>query len=62
MAEYPSEFEFDAMLTDGTVVHVRPIRPSDAELEHRFILRVGPRSMYQRFFQAKRDLTPEELR
>jgi acyl-CoA synthetase (NDP forming)/RimJ/RimL family protein N-acetyltransferase len=62
MAEYPSEFEFDAMLTDGTVVHVRPIRPSDAELEHQFILRVGPRSMYQRFFLAKKDLTPEELR
>jgi acyl-CoA synthetase (NDP forming)/GNAT superfamily N-acetyltransferase len=62
MTEYPSEFEFDAMLTDGSVVHVRPITPDDAELEHEFILRVGPQSMYQRFFQVKRDLTPEELR
>jgi acyl-CoA synthetase (NDP forming)/RimJ/RimL family protein N-acetyltransferase len=62
MAGYPHEFEFDVLLTDGSVVHLRPIRPEDAPLEHAFILRVGPQSMYQRFFRAKNDLSPEELR
>lgn len=62
MPGYPSEFEFDVLLRDGGVVHFRPIRPEDAPLEHEFILRVGPQSMYQRFFRAKKDLSPEELR
>ncbi|MGF1665312.1 MAG: GNAT family N-acetyltransferase [Acidimicrobiia bacterium] len=62
MAGYPHEFEFDVLLKDGRVVHIRPIRPDDAQLEHDFILRVGPQSMYQRFFRAKKDLSPEELR
>ena len=62
MAEYPREFEFDALLRDGDVIHFRPIRPEDAPMEAAFIGRVGPQSMYQRFFQAKRELSPEELR
>ena len=62
MAGYPNEFEFDVLLKGGRVVHIRPIRPEDAQLEHDFISRVGPQSMYQRFFRAKKDLSPEELR
>jgi len=62
MVDFPHEFEFDVLLRDGGVVHFRPIRPEDATLEHEFILRVGPQSMYQRFFRAKKDLSPEELR
>jgi acyl-CoA synthetase (NDP forming)/RimJ/RimL family protein N-acetyltransferase len=62
MATYPSEYEFDVLLSDGEVIQIRPIRPEDAELEDDFIHRVGPESMYQRFFRAKKDLTPEELR
>lgn len=62
MAGYPREFEFDVLLKDGRVVHIRPIKPEDAPLEHDFIQRVGAQSMYQRFFMAKKDLSPEELR
>lgn len=62
MAEYPKEFEFDVLLRDGAVIHLRPIRPDDADREHRFFQRVGPESVYHRFFRMKRDLSPEELR
>jgi len=62
MAEYPQDFEFDVLLRDGAVIHLRPIRPDDAEREHRFFQRVGPESVYHRFFRMKRDLSPEELR
>lgn len=61
-AAYPAEFEFDVLLRDGDVIHLRPVSPEDASLEAAFISRVGPRSMYQRFFRAKKELTPEELR
>lgn len=62
MAEYPTEFEFDVLLNDGQAIHIRPIRPDDAEREHRFFQRVGSESVYQRFFGMKLDLSPEELR
>ena len=62
MAEYPSEFEFDVLLRDGRAIHLRPIKPEDAPREHAFFKRVGPESVYRRFFQVKTDLTPEELR
>jgi len=62
MAGYPNEFEFDVILSDGEVVQMRPIKSEDADLEEQFIARVGAESLYFRFFKAKRDLSPEELR
>ncbi len=62
MAEYPTEFEFDVLLKNGQALHIRPIRPDDAEREHRFFQRVGPESVYHRFFGMKLDLSPEELK
>jgi acetyl coenzyme A synthetase (ADP forming)-like protein len=62
VAEYPSEFEFDVLLRDGRAIRLRPIKPEDAPREHRFFQRVGPESVYRRFFQVKTDLTPDELR
>lgn len=62
MAAYPGEFAFDLLLRDGEVVQMRPIKPDDLELEQDFITRVGPQSLYFRFFKAKRELSPEELR
>jgi acetyl coenzyme A synthetase (ADP forming)-like protein len=61
MADYPAEFEFDVLLRDGDVVHMRPIRPDDVDLLRRFYGRVGPQSAYFRFFRVKRELSPEEL-
>ncbi len=62
MAEYPIEFEFDTLLKDGEVIHLRPIRPDDADRERRFFGRVGQESVYYRFFRIKAELSPEELR
>ncbi|NND02740.1 MAG: GNAT family N-acetyltransferase [Acidimicrobiia bacterium] len=62
MADYPTDFEFDLLLRDGEVVQMRPIRPEDLALEQDFITRVGTQSLYFRFFKAKRELSPEELR
>ncbi|MDH3299849.1 MAG: GNAT family N-acetyltransferase [Acidimicrobiia bacterium] len=61
MAEYPTEFEFDVLLKNGQVIHIRPIQPDDVEREARFIRRVGPESAYFRFFNTKRELSPAEL-
>ena len=60
--DYPSEFEFDALLRDGRVIHFRPIRPDDAQRESEFFARVGPVSVYHRFLIPKPDLSPGELR
>ena len=61
MAEYPAEFEVDAVLRDGGVVHIRPITPADQELLHGLFLSMGQKSRYFRFFQDKEDLSPREL-
>jgi acetyl coenzyme A synthetase (ADP forming)-like protein len=61
VADYPEEFDFDVVLKDGDVIRMRPIRPSDADLEAEFIGRVGPESMYYRFFRYRSGLSDEEL-
>ncbi|MDP8958839.1 MAG: GNAT family N-acetyltransferase [Actinomycetota bacterium] len=62
MPAYPGQYEMDVVLKDGSVVHVRPIRPEDAQALYRFFHRLGRDSVYQRFFRAKSDLSPDELR
>jgi acyl-CoA synthetase (NDP forming)/RimJ/RimL family protein N-acetyltransferase len=47
---YPREWEADVLLADGGVAHLRPIRPSDADLLIAFYERVSPESKYLRFF------------
>jgi GNAT superfamily N-acetyltransferase len=55
-------YEATAELRDGTPVRIRAIRPSDkAELTWGF-RRLSEEAVYHRFFQAKRDLTRQELR
>ncbi len=61
MSDYPRDWVFDVVLKDGGTTRLRPIRPEDADGLHRFFRRVGSDSVYQRFFRAKSDLTPEEL-
>jgi acetyl coenzyme A synthetase (ADP forming)-like protein len=60
MANYPMEYELDAVLADGEVVQVRPIRPDDDGALIRFFERLGLRSRYFRFFQIKETLEPAE--
>jgi acetyl coenzyme A synthetase (ADP forming)-like protein len=60
MTTYPAEYEVDAVLRDGDVVQIRPIRPDDAESLMRFFQRLGPQSRYFRFFRVKEALEHDE--
>ena len=54
-------WEGDVVLTDGGVVHLRPIRPEDAEAVVAFHHRQSPESLYYRYFSPKPTLTAEEV-
>ena len=58
---YPIEKIVDVTLRDGTRVHVRPIRPEDAELERTFVHGLSEQSRYFRFFYQLNELTPSML-
>jgi acetyl coenzyme A synthetase (ADP forming)-like protein len=57
----PRHYAVEEILRDGGSIHVRAIRPDDRErlLDH--FQRLSARSVYFRFFNAKRRLTDEEL-
>jgi acetyltransferase len=58
---YPIELVADATLRDGRVIHVRPIRPEDAELERAFVAGLSEEARYFRFFYRLHTLTPAML-
>ena len=58
---YPSEWEADVVLRDGTVAHVRPIRPSDTDGLHRFHSGQSDESIYLRFFAPLRRLSDADV-
>lgn len=58
---YPVNLEHVAVLRDGQMLHVRPIRPEDATLEMAFVDRMSERSYFLRFFSTGRSLSPVML-
>ncbi|MCU0310227.1 MAG: GNAT family N-acetyltransferase [Acidimicrobiales bacterium] len=60
-ANYPARWEFDAVLSDGGTVHIRPIRPDDAERVAAFHARQSRESIYFRYFSPMPRLGPREL-
>ena len=52
----------DALLRDGGSIHLRAIRPDDKPRLLALFSHLSSRSMYFRFFRAKKTLTDEELR
>jgi acyl-CoA synthetase (NDP forming)/RimJ/RimL family protein N-acetyltransferase len=62
VAPYPAHWEADVVLTDGGTAHVRPIVPRDAPLLEDFHTRLSERTIYYRFFSAKRKLSEQEVR
>ena len=58
---YPAEWEADVVLRDGTVAHLRPIRPSDVEGIHRFHAGQSDESIYLRFFAPLRRLSDADV-
>ncbi|WP_370892185.1 GNAT family N-acetyltransferase [Janibacter sp. GXQ6167] len=58
---YPTEVEADVVLRDGTVAHLRPIRPDDAPGIHRFHAGQSEESIYLRFFAPLRTLSERDV-
>lgn len=56
-----SAYQCAASLRDGTPVWVRAIRPDDRDTLGAAFARLSERSVYHRFFQSKRELSPSEL-
>jgi acetyl coenzyme A synthetase (ADP forming)-like protein len=51
----------DALLRDGSSVHIRAVCPQDKERLREHFHTLSPRSVYTRFFGPKLELTPAEL-
>ena len=58
---YPIELEFDVPNGDGSVVHLRPIRPDDSDQLAAFHRHLSTRSVHRRFFGAHPELGPAEI-
>ncbi|WP_208029107.1 bifunctional acetate--CoA ligase family protein/GNAT family N-acetyltransferase [Rhabdothermincola sediminis] len=58
---YPTRWETDAVLADGSVVHVRPVRPDDAARIDAFHARQSRESIYFRYFTPMPKLSAREL-
>ena len=50
---YPDAWEADVLLADGGTVHIRPIRPDDAERIEAFHSRQSAESIYFRYFSPR---------
>src|SRR6476469_7141025 len=57
----PVEWEADVVLRDGTVAHVRPITPDDAEGIRHFHSLQSAESIYLRFFAPLRELSERDI-
>ena len=60
--DYPVEWEADVVLRDGSVAHLRPITPQDADGVRTFHAEQSPDSIYMRFFVPVRDATDDMVR
>ena len=58
---YPVQWEADVVLRDGSVAHVRPITPADADRIRRFHARQSDESIYMRFFAPLRQLSDRDV-
>lgn len=58
---YPARWEADVVLRDGSTMHIRPIRPSDADALQAFHRGQSPQSVYFRFFAPMERLSERDL-
>jgi acetyltransferase len=57
----PPEIFENWTLPDGSAATLRPIRPSDMELEQAFVRNLSPQSKFKRFLSELKELAPEQL-
>src|SRR5579862_5385683 len=58
---YPARYECDALMSDGTVAHIRPIRPSDGDALVAFHDALSRQTSYLRFFNVHPHLQASEV-
>ena len=58
---YPTRWEADVVLRDGSVAHVRPIMPADADALRRFHAGQSAESIYLRFFAPLKSLSDKDV-
>jgi acyl-CoA synthetase (NDP forming)/GNAT superfamily N-acetyltransferase len=58
---YPRHWEADVVASDGGIVHLRPILPSDADALLRFHESLSERTRYLRFFGPYPRISPRDL-
>jgi acyl-CoA synthetase (NDP forming)/RimJ/RimL family protein N-acetyltransferase len=58
---YPAQWEADVVLRDGSVAHVRPIHPEDADGIRRFHAGQSAESIYLRFFAPLKQLSDRDV-
>ena len=58
---YPCDWAADVVASDGGVVHLRPILPSDAHALVAFHDSLSERTRYLRYFGPHPRLSPQEL-
>jgi hypothetical protein len=54
-AAYPSELETEVATRDGSLVHIRPVRPDDADRLLAFLQALPREDRYMRFFSLGGD-------
>ncbi|TRW47146.1 GNAT family N-acetyltransferase [Georgenia yuyongxinii] len=59
--DYPWHWAADVVLRDGATMHIRPIRPDDADALQRMHLAQSPESIYFRFFAPVPRLGEKDL-
>jgi acyl-CoA synthetase (NDP forming)/RimJ/RimL family protein N-acetyltransferase len=57
----PEEWEADVVLRDGSVAHLRPITPDDADALRRFHNAQSAESIYLRFFAPLKELSDRDV-
>jgi RimJ/RimL family protein N-acetyltransferase len=58
---YPSDWEYEALLADGGAARVRPIRPDDAAAHRAFFGLQSRESVHSRFFSTKVAISAAEV-
>lgn len=62
MSTYPTRYETDILLRDGSSLHLRPIKPDDAQALLALHKRLSPRSIYFRYFSPLPELSEERAK
>ena len=58
---YPAHWEADVVASDGGIVHLRPILPSDADALERMHASLSNRTSYLRYFGPYPRTSPRDL-